>query len=116
MIVSGYWSFTQFNGVKPPEWVGLDNYAELVSNTRFQKAVVNTFLNRPDLSAISAGLAAGYRREDSARFSFLLSTPVIAGAALHKVHHITFQGHAAWGCIRRHASVPRWWVTLPFAS
>jgi undecaprenyl-diphosphatase len=48
---------------------------------------------------ISAGLAAGYRREDSARFSFLLSTPVIAGAALHKVSHITFQGHAAWGCI-----------------
>ena len=48
---------------------------------------------------ISAGLAAGYRREDSARFSFLLSTPVIAGAALHKVHHITFQGDAAWGCI-----------------
>ncbi len=47
---------------------------------------------------ISAALAAGYRREDSARFSFLLSTPVIAGAALHKVHHITFQGHAAWGC------------------
>jgi len=48
---------------------------------------------------ISAGLAAGYRREDAARFSFLLSTPVIAGAALHKVHHITFQGHAAWGCV-----------------
>ena len=48
---------------------------------------------------ISAGLAAGYRREDAARFSFLLSTPIIAGAALHKVHHITFQGHAAWGCI-----------------
>lgn len=48
---------------------------------------------------ISAGLAAGYRREDSARFSFLLSTPVIAGAALHKANNITFQGHAAWGCI-----------------
>jgi len=47
---------------------------------------------------ISAGLAAGYRREDAARFSFLLSTPVIAGAALLKVRHITFQGHAAWGC------------------
>ncbi len=47
---------------------------------------------------ISAALAAGYRREDSARFSFLLATPVIAGAALHKVRHITFQGHAAWGC------------------
>jgi undecaprenyl-diphosphatase len=48
---------------------------------------------------ISAGLAAGYRREDAARFSFLLSTPVIAGAALLKVRHITFEGHAAWGCI-----------------
>lgn len=48
---------------------------------------------------ISAGLAAGYRREDSARFSFLLSTPVIAGAAILKVRHIDFQGHAAWGCI-----------------
>ncbi len=47
---------------------------------------------------ISAGLAAGYRREDAARFSFLLSTPVIAGAALLKVRHITFEGHAAWGC------------------
>jgi undecaprenyl-diphosphatase len=48
---------------------------------------------------ISAALAAGYRREDSARFSFLLSTPVIGGAALLKLRHITFQGHAAWGCI-----------------
>jgi undecaprenyl-diphosphatase len=34
---------------------------------------------------ISAGLIAGYRREDAARFSFLLSTPVIAGAALLKL-------------------------------
>ena len=48
---------------------------------------------------ISAGLAAGYRREDAARFSFLLSTPVIAGAALLKVRDISFQGHAMWGCI-----------------
>ena len=48
---------------------------------------------------ISAALTAGYRREDAARFSFLLSTPIIAGAALHKVRHLSFQGHAAWGCI-----------------
>ena len=48
---------------------------------------------------ISAALAAGYRREDAARFSFLLSTPIIAGAALFKLKDITFQGHAAWGCI-----------------
>ena len=48
---------------------------------------------------ISAALAAGYRREDAARFSFLLSTPIIAGAALHKMRHLSFQGHAMWGCI-----------------
>lgn len=48
---------------------------------------------------ISAALLAGYRREDSARFSFLLSTPIIAGAAVFKLRDITFQGHAAWGCI-----------------
>lgn len=48
---------------------------------------------------ISAGLAAGYRREDAARFSFLLSTPIIAGAGLYKIGDITFTGHAAWGCV-----------------
>lgn len=48
---------------------------------------------------ISAALGAGYRREDAARFSFLLSTPVIGGAAVLKLRHLTFQGHAAWGCI-----------------
>lgn len=48
---------------------------------------------------ISAALAAGYKREDAARFSFLLSAPIIAGAGLVKVRHITFEGHAAWGCI-----------------
>ncbi|HTG00746.1 MAG TPA: undecaprenyl-diphosphatase UppP [Nitrospirota bacterium] len=34
---------------------------------------------------ISAGLMAGYTRESAARFSFLLSTPVIAGASVLKL-------------------------------
>jgi len=37
---------------------------------------------------ISAGLMAGYTRESAARFSFLLSTPVIAGAAVLKLAKI----------------------------
>jgi undecaprenyl-diphosphatase len=37
---------------------------------------------------ISAGLVSGYKREDAARFSFLLSTPVIAGAAVLKLHKL----------------------------
>jgi undecaprenyl-diphosphatase len=37
---------------------------------------------------IIAGLVAGYTRESAARFSFLLSTPVIAGAAILKLHKL----------------------------
>jgi undecaprenyl-diphosphatase len=44
---------------------------------------------------ISAGLGAGYRREDAARFSFLLSTPVIAGAAVLKLRHISLHSSDA---------------------
>jgi undecaprenyl-diphosphatase len=36
-------------------------------------------------STIIAALLVGYKREDAARFSFLLSTPVIAGAAVLKL-------------------------------
>lgn len=36
-------------------------------------------------ATISAGLILGYRREEAARFSFLLATPITAGAALLKV-------------------------------
>jgi undecaprenyl-diphosphatase len=48
---------------------------------------------------ISAGLAADYRREDAARFSFLLSTPVIAGAAVFKLKHIELHGDALTGFV-----------------
>ncbi len=44
---------------------------------------------------ISAGLAGGYKREDAARFSFLLSTPVIAGAAMLKLRHISVHSNEA---------------------
>ncbi len=39
-------------------------------------------------STITAGLFAGFTRESAARFSFLLSTPVIAGAAVLKLHKL----------------------------
>ncbi len=38
-------------------------------------------------STISVGLFLGYRREESARFSFLLATPITLGAALVKMRH-----------------------------
>ena len=42
MIVSGYWSLTHYNGIKPPEFVGLQNYADVLANPRFQRAFQNT--------------------------------------------------------------------------
>lgn len=38
-------------------------------------------------STIAAGLALGFKREDAARFSFLMSIPIIFGAGLVKVNH-----------------------------
>jgi multiple sugar transport system permease protein len=42
MILSAYWSFTDYNGVKPPTWVGLDNYTALLASPRFQRSFWNT--------------------------------------------------------------------------
>ena len=42
MVVSGYWSLTDYNGVKPPIWVGLDNYVDLLTDPRFQRSLRNT--------------------------------------------------------------------------
>jgi undecaprenyl-diphosphatase len=39
-------------------------------------------------STISAGLFLHYRREEAARFSFLLATPITFGAAMVKVPHL----------------------------
>ena len=47
---------------------------------------------------ITAALALGYRREDAARFSFLLSIPVILGAGLLKTKDLIEQQIAVdWG-------------------
>jgi len=42
MALSAYWSFTDFNGLVPPKWVGLANYKELLTDPLFLQAVRNT--------------------------------------------------------------------------
>ena len=42
MVVSGYWSLTQYNGIKPPVFIGFENYVDVLSNPRFQRAFQNT--------------------------------------------------------------------------
>jgi undecaprenyl-diphosphatase len=46
-------------------------------------------------STITAGLALGLRRETAARFSFLLATPIIAGAGLKKAYDVLQAGFPA---------------------
>jgi undecaprenyl-diphosphatase len=43
-------------------------------------------------ATITMGLFLGYRREDAARFSFLLATPITLAAALLKVPHLFMGG------------------------
>jgi undecaprenyl-diphosphatase len=43
-------------------------------------------------ATISMGLFLGYRREEAARFSFLLATPITFGAAVLKVPHLIREG------------------------
>jgi multiple sugar transport system permease protein len=42
IIVSLYYSFTEFNLFQPPKWVGLQNYVSLFSDERFLHSVFNT--------------------------------------------------------------------------
>jgi undecaprenyl-diphosphatase len=46
-------------------------------------------------ATISMGLFLGQRREDAARFSFLLATPITLGAALVKARHLVLGGDSA---------------------
>ena len=43
MIVSMYYSMTDYNLVNKENWVGLANYAALLTDARFQKSILVTF-------------------------------------------------------------------------
>lgn len=43
LIASFYWSFTEYDGIHAPKWVGIDNYKTIFTDdARFWKAVRNT--------------------------------------------------------------------------
>lgn len=42
LIMSLYYSFTEFNPVSPAKWVGLSNYVDLFQDRRFYKSLGNT--------------------------------------------------------------------------
>jgi multiple sugar transport system permease protein len=43
MLYSLYASFTRYNMIRPPEWIGLQNYQNLFNDDRFYLALQNTF-------------------------------------------------------------------------
>ncbi|MCC7353619.1 MAG: sugar ABC transporter permease [Anaerolineae bacterium] len=43
MIISFYWSFTNYQMVLPPKWVGLRNYADMLQDPLIAKSLINTF-------------------------------------------------------------------------
>ncbi len=54
VLASAYYSFTKFNAVQNPQWVGMANYRQLFTNDRdFSLAVYNTFY----FAAVSIPLA-----------------------------------------------------------
>lgn len=43
LMASFYWSFTEYNGIQPARWVGLENYRNIFfSDHRFWKSLKNT--------------------------------------------------------------------------
>ncbi|GMA63302.1 undecaprenyl-diphosphate phosphatase [Alicyclobacillus fastidiosus] len=72
--------------------------SELSYGRSFIIGVVQTFALIPGFSrsgiTMTAGLASGMSYEDSARFSFLLATPVILGAAVLEVPKLLHHGSA----------------------
>jgi len=61
MLASLFFSFTEYNGIQPPEFVGLDNYQALTTDRRIPLALTNTaiyaVLHVPLTMALALGLA-----------------------------------------------------------
>lgn len=57
MLRAAYLSFTKFNLLQPPKWIGLDNYRTLFSDPQALNALVNTLVYAVFTTAISVGLA-----------------------------------------------------------
>jgi putative chitobiose transport system permease protein len=80
-----YYSFTDYNIVTPPVWVGLRNYQQLMHDSLFWKALSNSFiylLVTPTLIFLSILLAIVVNRKlpGISAFRTLFFIPVISGS------------------------------------
>jgi undecaprenyl-diphosphatase len=82
-------------------YIALATIPAVIAGLRYEDMVEKVF-RHPLL--VAAALVAGsfimwFADRHASQFSFLLSTPIIAGAAIFKLREVTIEGHAAWGCI-----------------
>ncbi len=61
MIASGYLSFTDYNLLQPPQWTGLDNFAQMLQDKRlwnsFRVTLVYVFVGVPLQLTLALGIA-----------------------------------------------------------
>jgi multiple sugar transport system permease protein len=84
VVANFYLGMTQYSGFGPPQWVGLQNYVELVRDPLFWKSLSNTFyyviLAVPlgVLVAIALAMAMNQKVREVAVYRMLLYLPSIA--------------------------------------
>lgn len=89
MLASLYYSFTQFNAMQTPQWVGLDNYISIFQDNLAGKALKNTlfmaFVGTPVNLIVALLLGAlctkNFRGRSAARTIFFLPSviPMVVG-------------------------------------
>lgn len=90
LIMTGYYSFTDYSVLKPPVWIGAANYGKMLKDPFFLPAIRNTvvytFLTVPVqtiLSLVIANmLAMGFRGRLGGLFKSTLFIPVISSMVL----------------------------------
>ena len=84
VVANFYLGMTQYSGFGPPQWIGLQNYVELVRDPLFWKSLSNTFyyviLAVPlgVLVAIALAMAMNQKVREVAVYRMLLYLPSIA--------------------------------------
>lgn len=88
LIITGFFLFLGERFSNPRKDMGVIGLKESVGIGFAQALAIAPGISRSG-STITAAMFAGIKREDAARFSFLLSIPIIAGASLTKIGFIS---------------------------
>lgn len=90
IFMSLYFSFTKYNVIRPAEWIGLDNYIRMFSDSyigaSIKNTIIYTFLTVPIQTIVSLVLAAliadKFRNKFGSLIKGALFVPVLASSIL----------------------------------